>query len=91
MDKTRVVIKKDFNIKKEKPGKAFSITTPMDKFIKEARDEVGRTDNTKFLPLEVYDPHVDEESPRSFIKSIKKKHQEAFVFSKWFYADGTYE
>ena len=81
-ERSRVVIKKNFNIKKEKTSEGFSVTTPLDLFIQEARDELGRTASTKFLPLEMYDPHIDEESPRSFINHIKNKHGDALAYSK---------
>ena len=90
-DKTRVVIKKEFNMKKQGEGEGFSITTPIEEFIQEAREELGRTDNTKFLPLEMYNPHADENSPQEFIEAIRKKHGEAVAYSKWFYPNGTYE
>lgn len=90
-EKSRLVIKKNFNVKKEIQGEGFSVTLPIDTFIKEAREELGRTDNTKFLPLEMYNPHNDNDSPKSFIKKIREKHGEARVYSKWFFADGTFE
>lgn len=90
-DRSRIVIKKDFNIKRETPGSSFSVTLPMNTFIQEAREELGRTDHTKFLPLEMYDTHDDQQKPQDFIAQIQLKHGEALVYSKWFFPDGTYE
>ena len=90
-DRSRVIIKKDFNIKRETPGPSFSVTLPLPSFIQEAKEELGRTDHTKFLPLEMYDTHDETKDPNHFINEIRSKHGEAQIYSKWFFPDGTYE
>lgn len=69
----------------------FTYTAPLDVFIEEAKVELGRTENTKFLPLEMYDPESELGPPEEFINSIKRRYGSAKAYSKWFYPDGSYE
>ena len=76
---------------KQEKNPGFSVTQPMDLFLFEAEEEMKHTEFTKFLPLETYDPCIDTESPHSLINSLKDQYGRAKAFSRWFFADGSYE
>ncbi|CAG9329916.1 unnamed protein product [Blepharisma stoltei] len=86
-DFSNVPRKRDPN--EENPG--FTVTAPLNVFIAGAIEEIGRTENTKFLPLEMYDPESELGPGEEFIKSVKQRYGKAKAYSKWFYPDGSYE
>ena len=45
----------------------------------------------KFLPLEIYDPLDDPQTPHTFIKTMQGDSKEVTGQSKWFYGDGDYQ
>ncbi|CAG9321581.1 unnamed protein product [Blepharisma stoltei] len=82
--------------KKRKPDdgtSGYSITVPLPQFLEENQKEVSIYEMTKFLPLELYDPILDPETPRKLLEQLKIESKDGLVHahSKWFFADGTYE
>lgn len=65
---------------KRKEGKSgYTITVPLIQFLEENSKEMSIYEMTKFLPLELYDPIIDPETPRKLLEKLKTESKDGQV------------